>query len=238
MKFLNKSDLIKVTNNFIVIKPIIDHFKILGPTNNLNTKKLTAKAYWLIAVCGFLGASNIDRVDNEKTEISSNSIKLIICAPKENRKTSNICRVDNEKTEISSNSIKLIICAPKEKRKSSPIERLIKIKAHSDEILCPDIAYKIYRQRIANIPCPKSHVNDKNLIVNHLFKKNKDFSKPLTVDSISRIIKSIAIIAVKDKKGITPKVRAIGATIAARSGISTDAILTQANWSSYYMLSI
>ncbi|PVU86863.1 hypothetical protein BB561_006518 [Smittium simulii] len=30
---------------------------------------------------------------------------------------------------------------------------------------------------------------------------------------------------------------AIGATIAARAGISTDAILTQANWSSYYMFS-
>ncbi|PVU88200.1 hypothetical protein BB561_005976 [Smittium simulii] len=61
--------------------------------------------------------------------------------------------------------------------------------------------------------------------------------KPLTVDSISRIIKSITIIALKDKKGITPKARAIGATIAAKTGISTDAILTQANWSSYYMFS-
>ncbi|PVU95737.1 hypothetical protein BB561_001651 [Smittium simulii] len=95
----------------------------------------------------------------------------------------------------------------------------------------------IYKQRNANIPCPRPHVNNKNLIVNHLFRNTKDFNKPLTVDSISRIIKSITIIALKDKKGITPKARAIGATIAAKTGISTDAILTQANWSSYYMFS-
>ncbi|PVU87639.1 hypothetical protein BB561_006243 [Smittium simulii] len=131
---------------------------ILGPTNSLSTKELTAKPCWLIAVCGLLRAGNIHRVDNEKTEISSNSIKLFICAPKE-------------------------------KRKSSQIKRLVEIKAHSDEIICPVFAYKIYNQRIANIPCPKSHVNDKNLIVNNLFKNNIDFRKPVTVDSISRKIK-------------------------------------------------
>ncbi|PVU92980.1 hypothetical protein BB561_003523 [Smittium simulii] len=181
MKFLNESNLIKVTNNFVGIKSIIDHFKTLGPTNNLNTKELTAKTCWLIAVCGFLRASDIHRVDDERTEILSNSIKLIICAPKE-------------------------------KRKSSPIERLVEIKAHSDEILCPIIAYKIYKQKIANISCPKPHVNNKNLMVSHLFKNTKDFKNPLTA-------------------------RAIGPTIAARTGISTDAILTQANWPSYYMFS-
>ncbi|PVU86965.1 hypothetical protein BB561_006499 [Smittium simulii] len=138
MKFLNESDLIKVTNNFIDIKPIIDHFKILGPINILNTKELTAKTCWLIAVCKFLRASDINQVDK--------------------------------------------------KRKSSSIE----IKAHSDEILCPS---------------------------------TKDFSKPLTVNTV------------KDNKMISPKARAIGATIAARTGISTDAILTQANWLSYYMFS-
>ncbi|PVU87726.1 hypothetical protein BB561_006203, partial [Smittium simulii] len=84
IKFLNESDLIKVTNNFINIKPIIDHFKILGPTNNFNTKELTAKTCWLIAVCGFLRASDIHRVDNKRTEISNNSIKSIILAPKKN----------------------------------------------------------------------------------------------------------------------------------------------------------
>ncbi|PVU95614.1 hypothetical protein BB561_001700 [Smittium simulii] len=187
MKFLNELDLIKVTNNFINIKPIINHFKILGPTNNLNTKELTAKTCWLIAVCGFLRASDIHRVDDERTEISNNSIKLIICAPKE-------------------------------KCKSSLIERLVEIKAHSDEILCPVIAYKIYKQRIAKFSCLRPHVNNKNLIVIHLFRSTKDFNKPLT-------------------KGITPMARAIGATIAARTGILTDAILTQANWSSYYMFS-
>ncbi|PVU86104.1 hypothetical protein BB561_006808 [Smittium simulii] len=126
---------------------------------------------------------------------------------------SDIHRVDDERTDISNNSIKLIICAPKEKRKSSPIKRLVEIKAHSNEILCPVIAYRIYKQIIANIPCPKPH---------HIQKNQK---------------KSITIIAVKDKKRIAPKAREIEVTIGAKTGISTDAILTQANWTSYYMLS-
>ncbi|OMJ27901.1 hypothetical protein AYI69_g2641 [Smittium culicis] len=74
-------------------------------------------------------------------------------------RASDIHRVDDERTEISKKSIKLIIFAPKEKRKSSPIERLVEIKAHSDEIILPVIAYRIYKQRIANISCPKPHVN-------------------------------------------------------------------------------
>ncbi|PVU90200.1 hypothetical protein BB561_004979 [Smittium simulii] len=57
----------------------------------------------------------------------------------------------------------------------------------------------------------------------------KYFKKTLTVDSISRIIKSIAIMAIKNKRGSIPKARAIEATIAAITGISTDAILSQAN---------
>ncbi|PVU93117.1 hypothetical protein BB561_003458 [Smittium simulii] len=43
MKFLNKSNLIKMNNNLIDIKSIIDHFKKLSLKKDLNTKKLTAK---------------------------------------------------------------------------------------------------------------------------------------------------------------------------------------------------
>ncbi|PVU94020.1 hypothetical protein BB561_002886 [Smittium simulii] len=79
------------------------------------------------------------------------------------------------------------------------------------------------KAHINKILCPPD-VNNKNLTVNHLFRITKDFSKPLTVN-------------IKDKKGATPKAKAIGAIIAARTGISTDAILTQTNKPSYYMFS-
>ncbi|PVU96484.1 hypothetical protein BB561_001158 [Smittium simulii] len=129
MKFLSESDLIKVTNNFINIKPIIDYFKILGPTNNLKTKELTTKTCCLIAVCGFLRASTFIDI----------------------------------------------------------IEKLVEIKAHSDEILCP------------------------LLLIGYI-------SKELQISLVQGLIAIISIIA-------------------AKTDISTDAILAQAIWPSYYMFS-
>ncbi|PVU91925.1 hypothetical protein BB561_004127 [Smittium simulii] len=62
----------------------------------------------------------------------------------------------------------------------------------------------------------------------------RDFSKPLSVDSISRIIKKVTSICVKEGSQI-PKARAIGATLAASAGISADKIISHANWSGYSM---
>ncbi|PVU92938.1 hypothetical protein BB561_003543 [Smittium simulii] len=74
-------------------------------------------------------------------------------------------------------------------------------------------------------------------IDDYVHRKLKNPSTMIQGNEDLEIIKSITIIALKDKKEITSKARAIGATIAAKTGISTDAILTQANWSSYYMFS-
>ncbi|PVU95719.1 hypothetical protein BB561_001644 [Smittium simulii] len=120
------------------------------------------------------------------------------------------------------------------KRQGRPIERPCEIKAHNNKLMCPVDAYRIYKQKVANVPCTSPHVNDNDIIINHLFRYIKDNSKPLSVDSISRNIKSITKLIVTNGKQI-PKARAIGATLAASAGISSDVIISHAFWSGYDM---
>ncbi|OMJ13650.1 hypothetical protein AYI69_g8920 [Smittium culicis] len=53
----------------IDISPVLDLFKEWGPSHDLSTKKLTAKPYWLLSVTGFLRASDIHRIDDERSHI-------------------------------------------------------------------------------------------------------------------------------------------------------------------------
>ncbi|PVU89322.1 hypothetical protein BB561_005420 [Smittium simulii] len=81
---------------------------------------------------------------------------------------------------------------------------------------------------------PISNLNTKELTAKKCLPiavcgNTEDFSKLLTVDNIPRIIKSITNMAAKEKKRNAFKARAIGITIAARTGISTNANLSQAN---------
>ncbi|PVU89610.1 hypothetical protein BB561_005264 [Smittium simulii] len=167
----------------IDIAPIVSYFQRLGPTNLLSLKDLTEKTCWLLAVCGFMRASDMHRIDDVRTTLSDTSVCFVIVAPKE-------------------------------KRQGRPIERPCEIKAHNNKLMCPVDAYRIYKQKVANVPCTSPHVNDNDIIINHLFRYIKDNSKPISVDSISRNIKSIAKLIVTNGKQI-PKARAIGATLAA-----------------------
>ncbi|OMJ08601.1 hypothetical protein AYI70_g11445, partial [Smittium culicis] len=187
----------------IDISPMLEYFKKLGPTEELEIKTITSKACWIISICGFLRPSDIHRIDDERT--IHNDLEL-----------------------------RFIIVAPKEKQQGSPIEKLCIIKAHKDRLLCPIIAYKVYKQKVANIPCPRPHQNDNTVTINHLFRFLKDHSKPLSADSISRNVKSITKMII-NKGNRLPKDRAIRATLAANAGIPADVIITQANWSGLVM---
>ncbi|PVU97302.1 hypothetical protein BB561_000653 [Smittium simulii] len=166
----------------IDILPIVSYFQRLGPTNLLSLKDLTEKTCWLLAVCGFMRASDMHRIDDVRTTLSDTSVCFVIFAPKE-------------------------------KRQGRPIERPCKIKAHNNKLMCPVDAYRIHKQKVANVPCTSPHVSNNNITINHLFRYIKDNSKPLSVDSISINIKSITKLIVTNGKQI-PKARAIGATLA------------------------
>ncbi|OMJ12113.1 hypothetical protein AYI69_g9552 [Smittium culicis] len=160
------------------ISPIIEYFREIGDNEKLDIKNLTSKTCWLLAVCSFMRASDIHRIDDAQTTTIDGTLKLVIVAPKE-------------------------------KRKGRPIIRPCEISYHSDKLLCPVEAYRVYRSRVAKELCPTPHINDNTIIVNRLFRITRPLNTP------------------------TPKARAIGATIAANTGIPSDSIVTQAFWPNY-----
>ncbi|PVU85221.1 hypothetical protein BB559_007131 [Furculomyces boomerangus] len=56
--------------------------------------------------------------------------------------------------------------------KGSSIERPRKICSHPDSIICPPEAYKACTNRIANVPCMNSYVNNRSIMVFRLTKKS------------------------------------------------------------------
>ncbi|PVU91551.1 hypothetical protein BB561_004345 [Smittium simulii] len=69
----------------IDIPPILELFREWGPTPNLSFKQLTSKLCWVLAVTGFLRASDIHRIDDAQTRINQGVLCLTIVAPKEKR---------------------------------------------------------------------------------------------------------------------------------------------------------
>ncbi|OMJ25148.1 hypothetical protein AYI70_g1099 [Smittium culicis] len=149
-------------------------------------------------------------------------------------RASDIHRIDDIRTIVYDHELRFIIVASKEKRGGRPIEKQCVFKAHNNRLLFPVYAYKIYIEKVAFLHCPRPHLNDKSIVVNHLFRYSNDNTKPLSVDSISRNIKSITGM-ITNKGNKISKARAIGATLAANSGVSAVAIISQANWSGFEM---
>ncbi|OMJ13559.1 hypothetical protein AYI69_g8961 [Smittium culicis] len=58
----------------------------MGETNGLDNHKLTTKCFWLLSLCEVLLASDIIRIDDARTTITKDTLKLVIIAPKEKRK--------------------------------------------------------------------------------------------------------------------------------------------------------
>ncbi|PVU86099.1 hypothetical protein BB560_006806, partial [Smittium megazygosporum] len=172
----------------------------MGPTEQLPIKELTSKMCWLIAVCGMLRASDIHRINDDKTVLGSDYVESTVVAPKE-------------------------------KRKGQIIEKPCKIKAHAKKLLCLVTAYKVYKNTVAINKCQRAHENNKELILNHLVRHINDHKKPLTIDSITRNIRNVSKLINYGKTKPIPKARAIGATVAASSGIAPDVIVSQAFWS-------
>ncbi|PVU91900.1 hypothetical protein BB561_004140 [Smittium simulii] len=161
-------------------------------------KKGIEDSYLLKTVLKSLDESNIIR--NQRTEFD---IKYIInhfnrIGPSDELDakslTSKTCwlLIYDYQTIITENSVKLIVVAPKEKKKGKNIEKFVVIKAHRDPILCPVAAYSAYKRKMVTSLCLIPHVNDKSIIVNHLFRYLNESSKPLTVDSISKNIKYVS----------------------------------------------
>ncbi|OMJ11588.1 hypothetical protein AYI70_g9618 [Smittium culicis] len=64
---------------------VLELLRLWVPTIDLNFKQLTAKLCWLLAVKGFLRASDIHRIDDARIRIEKEELHLVIVAPKEKR---------------------------------------------------------------------------------------------------------------------------------------------------------
>ncbi|PVU85766.1 hypothetical protein BB561_006902 [Smittium simulii] len=68
-----------------------------------------------------------------------------------------------------------------------------------------------------------------------LFRHTKHYNKPLSVDSITRHVKYLSGLIKRPPNTPIPKTRAIGATLAATSGVPVENIVLHAFWSNYNM---
>ncbi|PVU97718.1 hypothetical protein BB561_000340 [Smittium simulii] len=138
----------------------------------------------------------------------------------------NIHRIDDARTIITEDTLKLVIIASKEKQKYN---------RRPNHILCPVLAYTVYKARIATELCPTPHANSDSIIVNRLFMHTKHYNKPLSVDIITRHVKNLLGLIKRPPNTPIPKARAIGATLAATSGVPVENIVSHAFWSKYSM---
>ncbi|OMJ21624.1 hypothetical protein AYI70_g3363 [Smittium culicis] len=84
-KALNESSVKSFVKPVIDITPVISKLSEWGDTEKLNISQLTSKTTWLLALCGFLRASDIHRIDDSRTSIINGTLRLVIIAPKEKR---------------------------------------------------------------------------------------------------------------------------------------------------------
>jgi hypothetical protein len=184
------------------ITPALNHLVSLGSNDLLPLEILTAKTAWLLSMVGFLRPSDAERIDLNQCSVSGTNI------------------------------LRLVIVAPKEKRSNSRITKAITIHPHSNQLLCPVLAYTAYRARIANIAALTPHPIFPEITINALFRHVKNRSVALGHERISKHIQSIMQFVTRPAGTPPPKARTLGSTLAAQAGISVDDIVVQGNWSS------
>ncbi|OMJ28521.1 hypothetical protein AYI69_g2003 [Smittium culicis] len=152
-------------------------------------------------------------------------------------------RIDYGKTKITSSYVRFVILSPKERRSGSSIEKVCRINSHSIQHLCSVLAYKYYKSRIASEPCWGPHPINEELKINYLIRNFKDTYKKITAQRIGKHINSLIDLIPLSAHEKIPKSRALGSTIASKSGASYEDVISLGFWSSkgifdtYYQLS-
>ncbi|PVU86838.1 hypothetical protein BB561_006530 [Smittium simulii] len=174
---------------------------------------------------------HFDHTSMENSNLVSGSTGIISCSATASTESaarppgaSNIHRIENARAIIIKITLKLVIIASKEKQNSQPIERPCDINRHPNPIICPLLAYTVYKARIATEVCPTPHANNNSIIVNRLFRHTSHYNKLLLVDSITRHVKNLSESIMRPPNTPIPKARAIGATLAATSGVPVENI--------------
>ncbi|OMJ17143.1 hypothetical protein AYI69_g7543 [Smittium culicis] len=109
------------------------------------------------------------------------------------------------------------------------------IKAYKSALMHLYKAYKSYILHVKDVQCMRKHDNQPDTILSMFLRHIRDYTKPLSVDSISRHVHMLSYLIVRPPNTPRLKTRALGPTLAAAAGVPSSDIVAQAFWSNYYM---
>lgn len=185
------------------ISPIIEYFEKLGSNDSMPLAELTKKLCWLLGLCGFLRPSDIERINLEESDWTSDE-----------------------------DSISLMIVCPKEKRLGQRIKKTVTIHSHSQIHLCPVAAFRAYIRRHAHCPCLFPHPVLPHVTIHYLIRSISDCHRPIFAQRISNWANAITALLPQDPSHPRLRLRALGATRAVLAGAPVDAVVAHGHWSS------
>ncbi|KAI7862714.1 uncharacterized protein EV154DRAFT_433286 [Mucor mucedo] len=191
----------------INLQPAIDFVLGLGENQSMNLLQLTQKLCFLLGITGFLRPSDIERIDDSKTMVTAESLRLVILAPKEKRAGRPI-----EKVVVISNHSSPLLC---------PVATYQTYKTH-------------FR---AEPPIIRQHARLPQFTYTALVRNTTDTNRCIGSERISKHIRSILSLATttattSSTSRKTIKARAVGSTRAILAGAKLEDILTHGSWAS------
>jgi hypothetical protein len=185
------------------ISPILAYFEQLGSNDMMPLAELTKKLCWLLGLCGLLRPSDIERVNLEESDWTSDE-----------------------------DSISLMIVCPKEKRLGQRIKKTVVIHSHSQVHLCPVAAFRAYIKRHAHRPCKFPHPVLPHVNIHYLIRSISDCHRPIHAERISNWANAITALLPQGPSRPRLRLRALGATRAVLAGAPVDAVVAHGHWSS------
>ncbi|KAG2191001.1 hypothetical protein INT47_006018 [Mucor saturninus] len=191
----------------INLQPAIDFVLGLGKNQSMNLLQLTQKLCFLLGITGFLRPSDIERIDDSKTMVTTESLRSVILAPKEKRAGRPI-----EKVVVISNHSSPLLC---------PVATYQTYKTHF----------------LAEPPIIRQHARLPQFTYTALVRNTTDTNRCIGSERISKHIRSILSLATttattSSTSRKTIKARAVGSTRAILAGAKLEDILTQGSWAS------
>jgi hypothetical protein len=187
------------------LHPILQYFRQLPSNEDMPVATLRKKLCWMLATCTFLRPSDIARIDLSQTRIVG-----------------------------AHGAVHLVVVRPKETRGGVHQDKVVILQVHPREpALCPVATHHAYIQRcVRGIQLEISHKTLPTLVYNPLMRALNDPHTAITSDTISNSISDVMKRLNLPAGAKVPKGRAVGSTLAARKGLSTDDIVAQGHWAS------
>ncbi|CAO3664952.1 unnamed protein product [Rhizopus stolonifer] len=155
---------------------------------------------------GFLRPSDIQRIDDSLTTLSSDNAILT-----------------------------LAIDCPKEKRQGQRIQHQVHIQRHPYLCLCSVQAYLSYKSHVTSSPLIIPYPTQPQRYISCLLRKIYSHHTPINSQIIDKHINRIMYLIPSPECISLPRARALGSTSAATDRIPIDYILAQGSWASSSM---